>query len=181
MSENIGPLISSIINRRDWTPEYGSIVIKIESKTGPGQGQGHRVAKPYDQKRHLPAVRIVYHTDETIAKSMDAYYRSLNDGWSTTSIVLFALGTAVVVGGICRLHNARMQRARGGRYKTVAGEEEMARLNPDDDSEYDSDLETPTDARRNPAKGAVTEGVSSNVNPASFVFRDSRGALARKE
>ena len=112
---------------------------------------------------------------------MDAYYRSLNDGWSTTSIVLFALGTAVLVGGICHLHNTRMERKRGGRYKTVAGEDEMARLNPDDDSEYDSDVETPIDERRNPTKGAVTEGVSSNVNPASFVFRDRKGALARKE
>lgn len=177
MSADIGGLLAQLTSRPGWEPG-NAIVVKIEPAT---QDQhSNRIALSYDDGKMLPAVRIVYHTDETIARSIQAYHVDMTqvaaaeaESWSTTEAVgLVVVAVALVVG-----YNRRYGRARGAKYDRVQTEEEGRSLVDDDLGDFDVEGDVAPvqrDRRGNPvAKAIVSEGATADST--KFVYRDSSG------
>ena len=68
-------------------------MIMIKQGASGDNTDGRRIAKAWDEKLAMPAIRIVYHTDDTIAKSIEQYHQQVaNDqGWDNSTILLFML------------------------------------------------------------------------------------------
>lgn len=185
MSANIGTLIATLTSRPGWQPG-NAILVKIEP--GPNHNhQGTRVAGRWDDNRQLPAIRIVYHTDDSIKNSMQAYHvqmtevakeeaRAKADSWSNGQIFLLMVFVALCVAAAMRQYQRKFGRREGNKYDKVQTDEEARGLTGDDDfGEFDSEgPSVERDAKGNPvARAYLSEGTRQSQS--NFVYRDSSG------
>ena len=116
MTADIGGLIAQLTSRPGWRPG-NAILVKIEPAIDNAHS-GQRIALAYDGNKLLPAVRIVYHTDETIANSIQAYHTDVTavetarvvaeeEQWSTGEIFLLMVLVAACVGVAMRQYNRK--------------------------------------------------------------------------
>ena len=192
MSVNIGTLIAQLTSRPGWNPG-NAILVKIEPATSNGH-TGQRIALAYDENKMLPAVRIVYHTDETIANSIQAYHADVTaietaravaneDSWSNGEIFFLMVLVAACVGVVMRQYNRKYGRQAGATYGKVAIDEEARGImrGDDYDDEFDSEgssgtVATPRDRYGNPvARAFLSEGAKASAS--QFVFRDQKGSV----
>ena len=190
MSADIGGLIAQLTSRPGWAPG-NAILVKIEP--GPDNGHtGQRIALAYDGNKMLPAVRIVYHTDETIANSIQAYHADVTqiaaaraaaeeDSWSNGQIFALMVLVACCVSAAMRQYQRVYGRQAGNKYDRVGTDEEARGLTgggEDDYGEFDSEGAPAgeRDSRGNPvARAFISEGAKKSVS--NFVYRDSSGAV----
>ena len=68
-------------------------MVMIKSGASGDDTDGRRIAQAWDKTLAMPAIRIVYHTDDTISKSIEQYHQKVaNDqGWDNSTILLFML------------------------------------------------------------------------------------------
>jgi hypothetical protein len=183
MSADIGGLVAQLTSRPGWEPG-NAILVKIEP--GPDHNHvGQRIAVAYDETKHLPAIRIVYHTDETIANSIQAYHADVTaievqrvqaeaDNWSDGQIFALMVFVAICVAAAMRQYQRKFGRKGGNKYDKVQTDEEARGLTGDDDyGEFDSEG-VERDAKGNPvARAYLSEGAKQTQS--NFVYRDSSG------
>ena len=97
------------------------IMIK-QGASGDNTDDGRRIAKAWDEKLAMPAIRIVYHTDDTIAKSTEQYHQQVaNDqgydrGPDRGALLIGGLVAVVVLGVGFKLFGGKRQKTgvKGG-------------------------------------------------------------------
>jgi len=184
MSVDINSQVAQIFRRHDWVPG-NAIMIMIKQGASGDNIDGRRIAKAWDEKLAMPAIRIVYHTDDTIAKSIEQYHQQVaNDqGWDNSTILLFMLISGGIVGIGCQKYNKKYGRARNKKYKTViaGGDEERAFAEMEDYSEGEDEYDI-AKKKRNPVSGAKheSEGVPAGMQAGNIVYHDSRGETQQR-